>query len=320
MIAVQSGGVILSFCGSVLLSQGVENIGNQIRFTLFQALLQQDIANFDRHSTGKLGAMLNDDVKAMQTNLREVMQTGVSSATKIIGGTITLFYISPKLTLALGASVIPLIVLGNHFGYRLRDMSSSAQESSAHASGVANESLRNIRVVRAFTAEELEKEKYSSALDDAADKKEKLGICIGGFHSALSLSVQAVMTGTLWASGRLVEAGEITKGQVASFLMQASSMQNAVESLSMLFSKSLRAAGAGSRVMKYIESEVDTNRAGGLRWCSPSNPDGISGDVELKDVWFAYPVNSHHCVFTGLNLYIPAGSTVALVGSSGGGM
>uniref|UniRef100_UPI0035900832 mitochondrial potassium channel ATP-binding subunit isoform X2 n=1 Tax=Myxine glutinosa TaxID=7769 RepID=UPI0035900832 len=140
----------------MLLSQVGERVAASMRKSLFDALIRQDIAFFDATCTGHLVSRLTADVQEFKSSFKLVISQGLRSATQIVGCVTSLCMISPKLTAAMITVMTALVSSGALIGSFLRDLSRQSQQQIARATGVADESLMNVRTVRAFAMEDVE--------------------------------------------------------------------------------------------------------------------------------------------------------------------
>ncbi|KAI6700462.1 hypothetical protein NL676_014786 [Syzygium grande] len=225
-----------------------------------------------------------------------------------------MFMSSWKLAL-LALAVVPVIsVAVRKFGRYLRELSHSTQAAAAVASSIAEESFGAIRTVRSFAQESYATSYYAEKVDETLKlglKQARLiGLFFGGLNAASTLSVIIVVV----YGAYLTITGTMTAGSLTSFILYSLTVGSSVSSLSGLYTTAMKAAGASRRVFQLLD-RVSTMPKSGDK-CPIGNPDG---DVELDDVWFAYPSRPSHMVLKGITLKMRPGSKVALVGPSGGG-
>jgi ATP-binding cassette, subfamily B, bacterial len=311
--AVHVAHFCVDLCSSWLASWASERAATRMRRRVFSQLLEQDVAYFDAQRTGELASQLNEDVKEVRTALRLAIRKGLTAGTSLAGAAGLMFATSPTLSLGLVGVLCPLVLLANGVGAHLRRLASRSSAAQAAAVGVASESLANVRVVRAFGAEEAEERRFARALDEAAGRSLELGAWMGIFSAGMSLGTQALGAGVLAAGAGLVQRRQMTEGELAAFLIHTASLQGAVEQASVLLSQLQHASGTAERLVDTLHREPRANRRGGLEW----HP--VRGDVRFSDVHFAYPTRPAAPVLRGLDLHIPAGRTLALVGPSGSG-
>nr|POF25692.1 abc transporter b family member 25 [Quercus suber] len=254
-----------------------------------------EIAFFDVTRTGELLSRLSEDTQiiknAATTNLSEALR----NLTTAFIGIGFMFSSSWKLTL-LALALVPIIsVAVRKFGRYLRELSHSTQAAAAVSASIAEESFGAIRTVRSFA-----QEAYARVV----------GLFFGGLNAASTLSVIVVVV----YGAYLTIKGTMTAGSLTSFILYSLTVGSSVSSISGLYTTAMKAAEASRRVFQLLDRVSSMPTAGDK--CPIGDPDG---DVELDDVWFAYPSRPSHMVLKGITLKLRPGSKVALVRPSGGG-
>ncbi|KAL9269952.1 ABC transporter B family member 25-like protein [Drosera capensis] len=297
-----------------LFSSASETVVARLRKSLFSHLVNQEIAFFDVTRTGELLSRLSEDTQVIKsaatTNLSEALR---NLSTAFIGLAF-MFATSWKLTL-LALAVVPAISIAvRKFGRFVRELSHKTQAAAAAAASIAEESFGAIRTVRSFAQEEYEAQRYSEKVDETLNlglKQAKVvGLFFGGLNAASTLSVIVVVI----YGATLTINGVMTPGDLTSFILYSLTVGQSVSGLSGLYTVAMKAAGASRRVFQLLDRTPSMQNAGKL--CPLGDQDA---EVELDDVWFAYPSRPSHMVLKGITLKLEAGSKVALVGPSGGG-
>ncbi|KAI9381136.1 hypothetical protein POPTR_015G059800v4 [Populus trichocarpa] len=309
--------IVGSVCAALrawLFSSTSERVVARLRKNLFNHLINQEIAFFDVTRTGELLSRLSEDTQiiknAATSNLSEALRN-VSTALIGLG---FMLATSWKLTL-LALVVVPAIsVAVNQFGRFLREISHKTQAAAAAAASIAEESFGAIRTVRSFAQEGYESSRYSEKVDETLKlglKQAKLvGLFFGGLNAASTLSVIIVVI----YGANLTITGSMTTGALTSFILYSLTVGGSISGLSGLYTVAMKAAGASRRVFQLLDRVSSMPKSGNK--CPLSEQ---VGDVELDDVWFAYPSRPNHMVLQGITLKLQPGSKVALVGPSGGG-
>lgn len=297
-----------------LFSSASERVVARLRKDLFSHLMQQEIAFYDVTRTGELLSRLSEDTQiiknAATTNLSEALR----NLTTAFIGLGFMFSSSWKLTL-LALVVVPIIsVAVRYFGRYLRELSHATQAAAAVAASIAEESFGAIRTVRSFAQESYAISTYSEKVDETLNlglqQAKVTGIFSGGMSGASTLSVITVVI----YGAYLTITKSMTAGSLTSFILYSLTVGSSISSLSGLYTTAMKAAGASRRVFQLLDRVSSMAKAGNQ--CPIGDPDG---DVELDDVWFAYPSRPNHMVLKGITLKLRPGSKVALVGPSGGG-
>ncbi|XP_073065199.1 ABC transporter B family member 27 [Primulina eburnea] len=309
--------VVGSICTSVrtwLFSSASERVVARLRKKLFGQLIQQEIAFFDVTRTGELLSRLSEDTQIIKSAATTNLSESLRNVTTALIGIGFMISSSWKLTL-LALVVVPLISVGvRMFGRYLKELSHATQAAAAVAASIAEESFGAIRTVRSFAREQHAISGYSEKVDETLKlgirQARMVGLFFGGLNAASTLSVIIVVI----YGAYLTIMGHLTAGALTSFILYSLTVGSSVSSLSGLYTTAMKAAGASRRVFQLLD-RVSTMPKSGDK-CPISDPDG---DVELSDVWFAYPSRPSHMVLKGISLKLSPGSKVALVGPSGGG-
>ncbi|OEL15004.1 ABC transporter B family member 25 [Dichanthelium oligosanthes] len=274
----------------------------------------QEIAFFDVTRTGELLSRLSEDTQiiknAATTNLSEALRNITTTAI----GLGFMFSTSWKLTL-LALVIVPVIsVAVRRFGRFLRELSHQTQAAAAVASSIAEESFGAIRTVRSFAQESHEISRYGEKVEETLKlglKQAKVvGLFSGGLNAASTLSVVVVVI----YGANLTINGYMTTGSLTSFILYSLTVGSSVSALSGLYTTVMKASGASRRVFQLLDRVSSMPKSGDK--CPINEEDG---EVELDDVWFAYPSRPTHMILKGITLKLAPGSKVALVGPSGGG-
>ncbi|XP_031096407.1 ABC transporter B family member 25-like [Ipomoea triloba] len=299
---------------SWLFSSASERVVARLRKNLFSHLIQQEIAFYDVTRTGELLSRLSEDTQIIKSAATTNLSEALRNVTTSMIGIGFMFSSSWKLTL-LALVVVPVIAIGvRKFGRYLRDLSHATQAAAALAASIAEESFGAIRTVRSFAKEQYAVSGYSEKVDETLKlglrQAKVVGLFFGGLNAASTLSVMIVVL----YGAYLTITGSMTAGSLTSFILYSLTVGSSISSLSGLYTTAMKAAGASRRVFQLLD-RVSTMPKSGDK-CPVNDPDG---DVELDDVWFAYPSRPSHMVLKGISLKLRPGSKVALVGPSGGG-
>ncbi|KAD2804234.1 hypothetical protein E3N88_37611 [Mikania micrantha] len=309
--------IIGSICTALrawLFSSASERIVATLRKNLFTHLINQEIAFFDVTRTGELLSRLSEDTQiiknAATSNVSEILRN-LSTAFIGLG---FMFATSWKLTL-LALVVVPAISIAvRQVGRYLREVSHKTQAAAAVASSIAEESFGAVRTVRSFAQENYEISRYSEKVDETLklglQYAKVVGLFFGGLNAASTLSVIIVVI----YGANLTIAGSMSAGNLTSFILYSLTVGNSVSGLSSIYTVAMKAAGASRRVFQLLDRVSSMPESG--KKCPMGDEDA---EVELEDVWFAYPSRPRHMVLEGINLKLFPGSKVALVGPSGGG-
>ncbi|CAI0412481.1 unnamed protein product [Linum tenue] len=309
--------VVDSVCTALrawLFSSTSERVVARLRKSLFSHLINQEIAFFDVTRTGELLSRLSEDTQIIKNAATASLSEALRNVSTAVIGLFFMFSTSWKLTL-LALVVVPVISMAvRKFGSFLRELSHKTQAAAAAAASIVEESFGAIRTVRSFAQEAYEESRYCEKVDVTLNlglKQAKVvGLFSGGMNAAETLSVIVVVI----YGANLTIKGYMTAGALTSFLLYSLTVGYSISGLSSLYTVAMKAAGSSRRVFQLLDRTSTMPKSG------DKCPLGDQvGEVELNDVWFAYPSRPSDMVLKGISLKLQPGSKVALVGPSGGG-
>lgn len=302
---------VFAFLRSWLLALVGEGVVADVRRQLFSHVLKLPPGFFAERRTGEISARLTSDIATMQGAVSRTLAHFIGQTVSLAGGIVVLFVVSPPLTMFLLATVPAVAAAAVGFGRVLRGTSTRFQDSVAEANAAAEEALGGIRVVKSFTAEEFEAERYAGHIAESFRLARRRALARAVFLPVTGLLVAAGIALVLWYGGRQVLSGALQPGDLVAFLILAITIGAAVGTLTGLYSELQEAAGASRRIFELLDERREPSGA--------ARPGMVSGpaDVVFENVSFAYP--GGETVLKDVSFSAPAGSLTALVGPSGAG-
>uniref|UniRef100_A0A8D0G243 ATP-binding cassette sub-family B member 10, mitochondrial n=1 Tax=Sphenodon punctatus TaxID=8508 RepID=A0A8D0G243_SPHPU len=272
-----------------------QTIVKQLRSMMFSSILKQEVAFFDKTSTGELINRLSSDTALLGRSVTENLSDGLRAVAQSSVGIGMMFFVSPKLATFVLSVVPPLVLIAVIYGRYLRKLTRMTQDSLAEATQLAEERIGSIRTVRAFGQEMNEMEKYTGKIDYVLNLAKKEAIARAGFFGATGLCGNLIVLSVLYKGGLLMGSAHMTVGELSSFL---------------IFDVDIGIFLLYVRILIII-----FNVSEGIIL----NQDCFKGALEFQNIQFAYPTRPEVLVFQDFSLSIPAGSVMALVGPSGSG-
>lgn len=290
-----------------------ERVVAQLRRDLFGAIIRQEVGFFDAQRTGELVNRLASDTGVLQNSVTVNISMALRFTLQAIGCVVVLFYMSWQLSLVM-VSIVPIVAIGAAvFARTVRTLSKQTQDALAGAAAVAEESLGNVRTVRAFAREESEVSRYAGQVNNAFELGRKLALAYGAFQGAMGFAAYAAIAAVLWYGGTLVIAGEMGVGDLTSYMLYTLFLAFALGGLSGLYSDFNRAIGASERVFELIDRVPGVVNGNGTKLAR------VQGHMRLEGLHFAYPTRPEMEVLKGVDIELEPGRVLALVGPSGSG-
>lgn len=317
LLALFATTAVLNYVQTYWLSATGERAVAGLRQELFGKLLDQPPGFFAERRTGELTSRLNADIGLLQGILSHQLAEGTRQVLALVGGVTILTLMQPRLMLT-ALAVVPLVVgSAMYFGRKLKRITTGVQDELADSTAVADEVFSQVRVVQGFAREPWERARYGERIARVIGVALKRARVRALFFGAITFTTFAGVTGVLWTGGQLVLTGELTPGEMVSFLLYTVSIAAAIGALASFFTAYQEAIGAAERVFDLIE-EVPAV-------ADPADPvslpQPVRGEVEFRDVVFRYRPEAvaEHPTLDRLSLRIAPGEVVALVGPSGAG-
>ncbi len=311
ILIVQSG---FSFVRTYFLQEVSERSLADLRNELYTHLIHLPLDFFHRNRVGDLTSRLGTDITAIQTTMTTTLSEMIRQTIILIGGITLVIYTSPRLTLVILGALPLVVALAVGFGRVIRKSSRRVQDLYAELNTIAEETFQAISVVKAFTAERRERKRYANKLDGIIEVSLKVARARGAFIAFVVFLLFGGVVGVVWYGGTLVQSGDLTIGELTSFVLYAAFVGGAMGSFADLYGGLQRALGSAERIrdiLGEIKEQIDER--------PEALPPGYEGDIRFIDVTFSYPTRPEVNVLDDISFRIPPGTSLAVVGPSGGG-
>jgi len=286
-----------------------------MRTGLFGRILTLDPSFYATMRTGEVLSRLTTDIALVETLLTTSISFALRNFLTLIGGTVLLFVVSPKLT-GLVLLIAP-VLLGPVFlfGRTVRKLTVASQDRFAHAVGFAGESVDAIETVQAFGRVDSAIARFSAAVEAA------FGVSLTRMRARALMTAMVIVvmfggvTLVLWLGAQDVISGTMSNGALLQFVLLSVFVAGAVGALGESWGDVQKAAGAMERIDELMRAQPSI--------AAPASPQALPqpprGEVSMSAVAFAYPGRPDLPALKGFSLTVRPGETVALVGPSGAG-
>ncbi|MEG1907304.1 MAG: ABC transporter ATP-binding protein, partial [Gordonibacter sp.] len=293
-----------------------------MRTDLFKQFQRLSFSYYDRNNTGEMMSKLVTDLFDISELAHHGPENLFICILKIAGSFALLFMINVPLTLIMMGATVLMGVYAVWKNYLRRTVFTENRARMADINARLQDSLGGIRVVKSFGNEASEIKRFKQANQRFVDTKESSYRFLGAFHAANSLFTGVLYTATIVGGGYFVATGGMAVTDLAIFALYIGIFVSPVEQL-INFVETFQKGYAGfRRFMEVLVERPDIrNRADALPLAQTEEARHgdalVRGEVRYQGVDFSY--DGEAAVLRGLDLTIPAGATVALVGPSGGG-
>jgi ATP-binding cassette subfamily B protein len=285
-----------------------------LRIELFQHLQRLSVGFYGRNRTGVLISRITNDVQALDQLVTEGISTLFSASLTLIGTAVILMFMDVQLAL-ITFLTFPVLLLGS-VAFRLASAGAYrlTREKIAAVTAYLQETLSGVRVVRAFGQEPRHKRRFAELNDEHREVNMRTVYLNAAYFPSVELLSAVATAGILLYGGTQVLDGDsaVTIGVLASFVFYLQSFFDPIQSLSQLYTTYQAGMAALDKIFELMDEEPDL----------VDKPDAvvlprIRGEIEFDDVTFAYAADNP--ALCSVDLHIPPGQTVALVGATGAG-
>ncbi|CAI9272744.1 unnamed protein product [Lactuca saligna] len=310
------GKFIACFLEGYCWARTAERQASKLRSDYLKAVLRQEVAYFDLNvtSTAEIITSVSSDSLVIQEVISEKVPVFVMYVSLFCGAYAAAFILLWRLAIVALPFIIVLVIPGLIYGRVLMSLSRKIREEYNKAGVVAEQAISSVRTVYSFVGENKSLTEYSAALEGSFKLGLKQGLAKGLAIGSNSVSY-IVWSFLIWYGSRLVMYHGARGGTVfavgAVITFGGVSLGSALSNVR-YFSDAMAASERIREVIKRVPEIDSDNMEGEIL-------QQVSGEVEFKNVKFAYPSRPESVIFKDFNLKVPAGKTVALVGGSGSG-
>ena len=285
--------------------------GAELRLAEYRKVQEFDFSNLDRFSTSSLVTRMTTDVTVMQNAVTSGLRPLVRSPVMLFMGVGMSFLLNPALSVVF---FVAAPVLGVALGFlvtRIGPLYVRQQAAVDHLNGRIQESLTAIRAIKAFVRGEHEDEEFDEVNQELTDAS------VDTFrHAALNQPVFQVVMYTavvciMWFGGRFILLGSMTVGELTAFLSYVLQVMNSVMMLSNVFLLLTRSLASAHRIREVLEERPALEEPEAPLTTVPD------GRIQFRDVTFRYSEGTGRPALSDIDLTIPAGATVGIIGGTG---
>ena len=304
-----------TFSRFYLMSWLGERVSADIRKAVFNRIVTLHPSYFEENRSGELMSRLTTDTALLQSIIGSSFSMSLRSLFMLIGGLVILFVTNLKLSLVVIVAVpfilIPMLV----YGRKVRALAETSQGAIADIGTYAGEIIQNIKVVQSYTHEAREQIAFGHEVEKAFVVA-KSRVKQRSFLIAIVIFLTfAAISSMLWIGGMDVLSGNMTGGELGAFVFYAIIVATSVATIAEVYGELQRAAGSATRLLDLLKVESDIKQ--------PNQPSIMkaqsSSAITFEHISFSYPSRPDIPALHDINLVIPTGKTVALVGPSGAG-
>lgn len=289
------------------------HIEHDMRNEIFSHYQKLSFTFYDNQKVGHLLSRITSDLFDISELLHHGPEDIVISIIKLVGAFTILLIINMKLALLALAIVAVMLVYALYFNRIMKNAFRDNRARIADINSQIEDSLAGIRVVKSFSNEDKEMDKFRHGNTRFVDSKRRTYRYMAGYHSGMGMFSTLITVGALIFGAYLMASGDLLTADLVTFLLYISNFIEPVRKL-VNFTEQFQNGYSGyERFLEIMDIHPDIE----------DRPDAISvnglkGEVEFDEVSFHYEDHAEE-VLSHVNLKVSAGEYVAIVGSSGAG-
>ncbi len=322
------------FCGAMCgrtSSVAAFGFSKNLRKKLFSRVQEFSFGNVDKFGTSSLVTRLTTDVTNIQNMYQNVIRSMIRSPMMLFSGTIMACTISLKLALIFFVVTpvlfVTLLLIVKTVYPRFRKLF----EKYDNLNRIVQENLIAIRVVKAFVREKYENQKFDEVADELRQTQVNAEKVVILNMPVMQMSIYLCIIAALWFGGNFVLRGEMQVGGLISFISYVSQVLMSLVMMSRLFVMFIMSRASVQRISEVLDEKIEiennvdclartsptARNDGNVKTCNDGSFSKNAGQVDFNHVYFSYDKKAEHSVLIDINLHIPAGSVVGILGGTG---
>lgn len=290
-----------------------QKMGNDLRKEAFAKVMHMSFQQTDKFTTGSLVTRLTNDITAIQEFVAMSLRMFVRTGMQFIGGIAVILTLNVNFGIVLVISLPVQLIAVAIIMKKASPLFSIVQSRLDKVNSVVQENVSGARVVKAFTREEYEINRFDNANTDLMTTNLKVQKLLATLNPILMIIMNASVIAIIMIGGFQVEAKAMQVGEVMAAVTYITQILMSVMMVGMMFQQVSRSAAS----MKRVNEVLSTNPviSDGHKSADSDN----SGTVEFRNVGFSYPGSSGKPVLSGIDLKAEKGQMIAILGSTGCG-
>ena len=291
-----------------------QGFGANVRKAEYDHIQAFSFSNIEKFSTASLVTRLTNDVNNLQMTLMMGMRLLVRAPVMLVSALFLSIRISKELSNVFLVALPLLVVVVMTILVRTGPLFRALQEKTDALNLVVQENLTGIRVVKSFVREEHEQEKFSQRNQDLKNTSQKAFGAVVMNMPIMMLIINGTIIAVMWFGGHLVNTGALDTGKLMTYFTYISQIMISLMMVSMIFMMMTRSIACAKRVVEVLEEQpaITDDR-------SDREARVEDGSIDFSGVSFKYHPESPDWVLRDIDLHIPSGATVGILGGTGSG-
>jgi ATP-binding cassette subfamily B protein len=302
---------LVGFISSYLVGSAGETMGAQLRARVYEHLQVLPLPYHQDRKQGELLTLLSNDSEHISSFVTNTLVQLLPLLVTFAGAFVIMAWLDPLIAL-LSALLLPLYYIAMKLiGRNIRPVSEAWINAWSNMTSLVMENLGLMPTIKSFTREPVERQRFAQRNSELLRLSKRQILIQSLLPPAVSLLAGGGMLVLLWVGLAHIESGRLQTSGLVSLLLYAAMLTRPVSGLANVYGKVMLARGAANRLLEFFAVQPEP-----LESNLPNLP-AVRGKIEFRNLQFAYPNRSP--LFSGFDLEIGAGETIALTGPNGAG-
>lgn len=312
MLGLVSIGGLMGLLCAYTASVASQGFGNDLRTDAYNKVMSLSLQQTDQFTTGSLVTRLTNDITSLQDLVQMILRMFVRAPISLIGGLIMCLSLDVSFGYVVLVSLPFQIAVVLFMVFKAFPKFSIVQKKLDKVNSIVQENVTGARVVKAYTKEEYEIQKFDAANKEYRDANFNVTFLMSCIMPVLMIIMNFSIIAIIYIGGIQIDAGSINVGDVMAAVQYISQVLSSIMMVSMMFQQLARGRACAARIREIMET-------------TPVIADGSvmegteQGTVRMVNVSFKYPNAQGNDVLSHINLDIKKGETVAIIGATGSG-
>ncbi|WP_105114794.1 ABC transporter ATP-binding protein [Streptococcus suis] len=310
--------VLLGILGRITLAyaagQLTTNIVKDIRNDLYEKIQDYSHNEYEQIGVSSLVARMTNDAFVLMQFAEMVLKLGIITPLMMIASVIMTLVTSPSLAWTVAVAMPFLVIVIFYVATKTRPLSETQQKRLDTINQYVRENLMGLRVIRAFTREEFQEERFAAVNEEYTETSKKLFNLTGLTEPLFVQIIIAMIVAIVWFALEPLKTGSLQIGDLVAFIEYSFHALFSFLLFANLFNMYPRMSVSSQRIQEVLDMPISISK----------NEDGITetdtrGYLEFENVTFAYPGETESPVLHNISFQAKPGETIAFIGSTGSG-
>jgi ABC-type multidrug transport system fused ATPase/permease subunit len=307
LVLIQS---TLGYMSRILSGTTSQRMLLQLRTSLYNKLQSLPLTYHHNKKHGETLALITNDSTIVSGFITGTVVSVVPQIVTALGAILCIFIINPVIAVLVTVLIPLFYVVIKLLGRKIRPLSKQLMQQYASTFSIAEENLSTLPVIKIFTREYLESNRFSKSNEDLYSLNTQYLTAQSRLSPIIKILSTAIVLTILWLLGDDIATGTLSTGEMVTLMLYGMLLTSPISMLADIYGQIQQTAGAADRLLE-IFNQPSEDFEGGIPLPA------VKGEIVFENIFFAYPGRDN--ILHDLSLHITAGETIAITGDNGAG-